>query len=102
MVKKGNSTAGFEHIIEENGITPGHAKDFEKAFGVSKVPIPNYLNKVISNGSVVSNKLKSIHGRSGFERIYYFDKKHYVLAGIGMNGFIVTADPIEYGGQTNV
>ena len=32
------------------------------------------------------------------QRIYYFDKKYYVLTGIGTNGFIVTAYPIEYGG----
>ena len=31
------------------------------------------------------------------ERIYYYNGKHYVLTGIGTNGFIVTAYPIEYG-----
>lgn len=97
-LEKGNSSAGLEHIINGNGRSPGHAKDFEKAFGVSKTEIPNYLNKVISNGSVISNELKDINGRSGFERIYYFNKKYYVLTGIGTNGFIVTAYPIEYGG----
>lgn len=97
-LEKGNSTAGLEHIINGNGRTPGHGKDFEKAFGVSKDQIPNYLNKIISNGSVISSELKDINGRSGFERIYYFDKKYYVLTGIGTNGFIVTAYPIEYGG----
>ena len=55
------------------------------------------LNKVISNGSIISNELKNINGRKGFERIYYFDKKYYILTGIGTNGFIVTAYPIEYG-----
>lgn len=94
-LEKGNSSAGLEHIINGNGTTPGHAKDFEQAFGVSKAEIPNYLNKVISNGSVISNELKNINGRSGFERIYYFDKKYYVLTGIGTNGFIVTAYPID-------
>ena len=97
-LENGNSSAGLEHIINGNGRSLGHAKDFEKAFGVSKAEIPNYLNKVISNGSVISNELKDINGRSGFERIYYFNKKYYVLTGIGTNGFIVTAYPIEYGG----
>ena len=55
------------------------------------------LNKVISNGSIISNELKNINGRKGFERIYYFDKKYYILTSIGTNGFIVTAYPIEYG-----
>ena len=97
-LEKGNSSAGLEHIINGNGRTPGHGKDFEKAFGVSKTEIPNYLHKVISNGSVISNELKNINGRNGFERIYYFEKKYHVLTGIGTNGFIVTAYPIEYGG----
>lgn len=97
-LERGNSSAGLKHIINGNGITPGHAKDFEKAFGISKSQIHKYLNKIISNGSVISNELKNINGRSGFERIYYFNKKYYMLAGIGTNGFIVTAYPIEYGG----
>lgn len=97
-LEKGNSFAGLEHIINGNGRTPGHAKDFEKAFGVSKSQLPDYLHEVISNGSVISNKLKNINGLSGFERIYYYEKKYYVMTGIGTNGFIVTAYPIEYGG----
>lgn len=49
-----------------------------------------------SDGQVVSNTLKITNGRQGFERIYYYDGKHYVLTGIGTNGFIVSAYPIEY------
>ena len=56
------------------------------------------MNDVVSNGRIISNELKRINGRDGFERIYYYDGKHYVLTGIGTNGFIVTAYPIEYGG----
>lgn len=97
-LEKGNSSAGLEHIINGNGKTLGHGKDFEKAFGVSCEQISSFLNNVVSTGYVVSSELKYINGRSGFERIYYFDKKYYVLAGIGTNGFIVTAYPIEYGG----
>lgn len=97
-LEKGNSSAGLEHIINGTGRTPGHEKDFEKAFGVSREQIPSFLNNVVSRGSVVSNEIKNINGRIGFERIYYFNKKYYVLSGIGTNGFIVTAYPIEYGG----
>ena len=97
-LEKGNSTAVLEHIFNGNGKTPGHSKDFENAFGISKEQIPSFLNNIVTKGSVVSNELKNINGRNGFERIYYFDEKYYVLAGIGTNGFIVTAYPIEYGG----
>jgi len=97
-LEKGNSSAGLEHIINGGGKSSGHAEHFEKAFGITKEQIPSFLNKIISNGRVVSNQLKSINGREGFERIYYYNGKHYVLTGIGKNGFIVTAYPIEYGG----
>lgn len=97
-LEKGNQSAGLEHIINGDGKSSGHAEHFEKAFGISKEQIPSFLNNVISNGRVVSNQLKSINGREGIERIYYYNGKHYVLTGIGTNGFIVTAYPIEYGG----
>ena len=97
-LEKGNKTAGLEHILNGDGKSPGHAEHFEKAFGISKEQIPSFLNKLISSGSVISNQLKIINGRAGFERIYYYNGKHYVMTGIGTNGFIVTAYPIEYGG----
>ena len=97
-LEKGNQSAGLEHILNGNGTSPGHAKDFEKAFGVSKNQIPSFLNDVVSKGTIVSNELKSMNGQGGFERVYYYGGKYYVLTGIGTNGFIVTAYPIEYGG----
>lgn len=97
-LEKGNKKAGLEHILEGNGISPGHAADFEKAFGITKDQLPSFLNNIISNGEIVSNQLRIINGRCGFERIYFFDGKYFVLTGIGTNGFIVTAYPVEYGG----
>lgn len=97
-LENGNGSAGLKHILDGNGKSPGHAADFERAFGISRNQIPSFLNDVVSNGRIISNELKRINGRDGFERIYYYDGKHYVLTGIGTNGFIVTAYPIEYGG----
>ena len=67
---------------------------FTDAFGISKERIPSFLKEVVTNGRVESNILKSINGREGFERVYYYDGRYYVLAGIGTNGFIVSAYPI--------
>lgn len=97
-LETGNESAGLKHILDGNGQSPGHAADFERAFGVSQNQIPSFLNNIVSKGTVVSNESRIINGREGFERIYYFDGKHYLLAGIGTNVFIVTAYPIEYGG----
>ena len=98
-LEKGNSTAGLEHIVNGNGRTSGHAKDFVRAFGVSKAQIPNYLNKVISQGEIVKNSLIKRENRECFERIYYYEGKHYVVTGIGTNGFIVSAYPKKMKGD---
>lgn len=95
-LERGNMSVGLEHILNGDGKTPGHAADFKNAFGINRDNIPAFLNNVITNGKVVSNTLKITNGRQGFERIYYYDGKHYVLTGIGTNGFIVSAYPIEY------
>lgn len=93
-LEKGNKTAGLEHILNGDGNTTGHAQDFEKAFGVNRSQLPEYLNNVISRGQIVSNEKKLIGSRLGFERIYDYKGQYYVLTGIGTNGFIVSAYPI--------
>jgi len=95
-LEKGSHSAGLEHILNGDGEKPGHASDFENAFGITRDNIPDLLKKVISNGQVVSDTIKIKNGRQGYERIYYYDGKHYVLIGIGTNGFVVSAYPIEY------
>lgn len=94
-LEKGNQRAGLEHILNGSGNTGGHAADFERAFGLSKAQIPAFLEKVISKGKIVSTITKLVNGKPGFERIYEYDGKHFVLAGIGTNGFIVSAYPIS-------
>lgn len=95
-LETGNASAGLEHILNGDGRTQGHAGDFERAFGISRENIPAFLHKVVSEGTVVSNEIKIKNGREGYERVYYYDGKHYVLSGLGTNGFIVSAYPVEY------
>lgn len=92
-LEKGNSSAGLEHILNGDGKSLGHAADFEKALGVTRNDIPDYLEKVITNGKVVSNKIVTKGSREGYERIYYYDGNYYVITGIGTNGFIISAYP---------
>ena len=63
--------------------------DFEKAFGVSRESVPELLHKVVSEGTVVSNTTKIRNGLEGYERVYAYGGKYYVVSGIGKNGFIV-------------
>lgn len=92
-LESGNPGAGLEHILNGNGKKPGHATDFEVAFGVKRADLPIYLKKVISYGEIVSNKIVKVGNRDGYERVYYYEGKHHVVTGIGMNGFIVSAYP---------
>lgn len=92
-LESGNKYAGLEHIINGNGISKGHALDFENAFGITKDKIPDYLYKVISCGQVISNNLVKKGDKYGFNRVYYYEGDYCVVTGIGTNGFIVSAFP---------
>ena len=92
-LESGSSGAGLKHILDGNGNTKGHAGDFQKAFGISRADIPAYLEKVITNGKIVENKIKPIGKRMGYERTYYYNGNYHVVTGIGTNGFIVSAYP---------
>lgn len=95
-LETGNASAGLKHILDGDGRSPGHASDFEKAFGVSRERVPELLHKVVSEGTVVSNTIKIRNGREGYERVYSYGGKYYVVSGIGKNGFIVSAYPVAY------
>lgn len=92
-LEKGNSYAGLEHIMQR------HAKDFEEKYNISKKDIPDFLYRVVTNGQVVSNKIKIIKDHKNYERIYKYQDQYYVLAGIGDNGFLVSAYPINVKGS---
>ena len=41
----------------------------------------------------LNNELKKIGSREGYERVYYYEGNHYVITGVGTNGFIISAYP---------
>lgn len=88
-LEKGNDNKGLKHIVDN------HKDDFKRCFNINEKEIPNYLNKIISEGKIVKNELKNVCGRDGYERIYYYKGNYYMLVAIGTNGFIITAYPIK-------
>lgn len=98
-LEKGNPKAGLEHILNGDDKSGGHAQQFEKAFGLKPDDIPDYLNKVITNGVIVSNQLKMIGNNRGYERVYYYEGNYNIVTGIGTNGFIISAYPHRRGGK---
>ncbi len=98
-LEKGNKSAGLEHILYGNGKSNGHGLDFKKALGLETNQISEYLNKVITYGKVVRNVIKPVGNRIGYERIYSYESKYYIVTGIGTNGFIISAYPYKKGGK---
>ncbi len=92
-LEKGNSSAGLEHIVSR------HANDFRNKLGIEKYDIANTLYDIVKTGQIVSNRIKLIKGRKNYERIYKYQGQYYVLAGIGSNGFLVSAYPISVKGE---
>ncbi len=41
----------------------------------------------------MKNELKPIGNRMGYERVYHYEGEYCIIAGIGTNGFIVSAYP---------
>lgn len=71
----------------------GHDKDLTDAFGVSESEFVPLLYRVIREGKVIKNELKTRNGHKGYERIYEYNGRHVVLAAVGTNGFLITAYP---------
>lgn len=86
-LEKGNSSAGLEHIEMR------HAGDFLSKHGVEKEKIPEHLKTIFQNGKVEYSRVTDRNG--GYERLYSSQGRFYLLSGVGENGFIVSAYPID-------
>ncbi len=87
-LEKGNKAAGLVHLK-----TRGHLKQLSKYLGVSESEIPRTLRNIIRDGRVVSDRTVKRGGGVGYERKYEYSGKRIILAGIGTNGYLVTAYP---------
>lgn len=88
-LEKGNEFAGLKHIIER------HSDDFFRKHNVDSKDIPNHLKAVLSFGNVEYNRLVNKNGKDGYERLYSYEGHYYLQTGIGTNGFVVSAYPID-------
>lgn len=91
-LEKGNKAAGYAHLEAR-----GHIEQIAKKFGISDSEVPKLLRNVIRDGHIVSSKVKKTNGREGYERIYEYNDRYILLAGIGLNGFLVSAYPLKNG-----
>ncbi len=88
-LEKGNDGVGLKHILIR------HADDFHDKHNVSIENIVGHLNNIISNGNVEYSRIIKRGNYAGIEKLYSHKGKYYLLTGIGTNGFIVSAYPIN-------
>ena len=90
-LEKGNEKAGLKHIEK-------HATDFAKKHGIHPNELSNHIEKILTNGEIVSCERKFLkNGRIGLEKIYCYKGKYYALTAIGTNGFVVSMYPLDEG-----
>ena len=82
-LEKGNDSVGLTHIQQN------HASQFEKALGVQKTDIPNFIKSVIENGKIVTSKPDN----GGTNRKYLYKGNYFTVVVTGSNGFIITVFP---------
>ena len=85
-LETGTIQAGLKHILAK------HLQDFTTAFKLEEKDIPQFLENIVTYGEVISNVPSK--NANGFDRIYDYEGNYYMFAGIGSNGFIVTAFPV--------
>lgn len=91
-LEKGNEIAGYAHIEVR-----GHVSQIAKKFGIGESEVPRLIRNIVRDGRIVSNTIKKTNGRDGYERLYEYNGNYILLAGIGLNGFIVSAYPVKKG-----
>ena len=92
-LEEGNEDAGLKHILygDDNN---GHLIDFINYFNIKEEQIIDTIKDVISNWKVEYSIIKPVYNRDGYEKMYSKDDK-YMLAGIGLNGFITSIYPFK-------
>ena len=93
-LEEGNEDAGLKHILygDDNN---GHLIDFINYFNIKEEQIIDTIKDVISNWKVEYSIIKPMINKDGYERMYSKDDKYYMLAGIGLNGFIASIYPVK-------
>jgi hypothetical protein len=88
-LEKGNVISGYAHIEAR-----GHVGQIAKQFGVAESEVPKLLRNIVRDGRIIKNEIRKSNGRDGYERVYEYKGEYLLLAGIGLNGFLVSAYPL--------
>ena len=88
-LEKGNSGAGLTHIEQR------HGQDFLIKQNIRKEDIVQHLRNIYTYGNVEYSRITTRNNIEGCEKLYCYKENYYILSGIGTNGFVVSAYPID-------
>lgn len=57
--------------------------------------LSKHIYSVFTNGDLEYSRFTIKNGKEGFERLYKYKGEYYLLSGIGINGFVVSAYPLD-------
>ena len=89
FLEKGNSSAGLKHIEQR------HTKDFVEKHKIQASQVSKHIHSVFTQGDLEYSRTTVKKGKEGFERLYKYKGKYYLLSGVGTNGFVVSAYPLD-------
>lgn len=88
-LENGNAGAGLRHIIDR------HLGQFYDKHSIVKTDLIEHLYNVLTKGTILSSRTKTRKGRDVLEKIYQYKGDFYMLSGVGTNGFLVSAYPLD-------
>ena len=88
-LETGNSNSGLNHIVLK------HSDDFLNKHNVTQEQIPNHIKSIVQTGNVEYCRTVRKGNRDGLEILYSKENQYYLLSGVGTNGFMVSAYPID-------
>ena len=89
FLEKGNSSAGLKHIEQR------HTEDFVEKHKIQASQVSKHIHSVFTQGDLEYSRTTVKKGKEGFERLYKYKGKYYLLSGVGTNGFVVSAYPLD-------
>ena len=89
FLEQGNDIAGLRHIEQR------HAADFVDKHKIQSAQIPQHIYFVFTYGDLEYFRITVKNHKEGFERLYKYKNECYLLSGVGTNGFVVSAYPID-------
>lgn len=85
----GNDRSGLTHILAR------HSNDFADKHNISRNNIKSHINSFIKNGKLEYFKVTQRNGRDCYERLYSKSGQYFLLTGVGLNGYLVSAYPLS-------